>query len=241
MDALATLNLNGYLCSNVRASFLAASQRWGVDYVEVVTPYRMDLNPCYTKPTLFARLFSYSRLAYFDADMLIRSDAPSPFAAMSTTSLSAVKDISESRFPPGSRVRDEIQNEAHRPWYRVLENHFKLGVKESLFIDGFFNAGFLLASPKYCERLFAFVKENIPREGSPYVLEGRYEQALINYAARAMGSVDLVDETWNYIAPDLSSGWMEKWVYHFTGINSAELKPRLGTFAWICRPEERFS
>src|ERR1043166_1236930 len=109
MDCVVTLNIGDYLCENARQSFLAATERWGGDYVEVTASFREYLNPCFTKPTLFQRLYCYERIAYFDADMLIRGDAPNPFRLFRGNGLYAVKDLSDTRFPAGSAVNDIIQ------------------------------------------------------------------------------------------------------------------------------------
>lgn len=232
MNSLVTLNLDGYLCENARQSFLAACSRWQVDYVEVTTAYRKDLHPCYTKPTLFHRLTSYSRIAYFDADMLIRSDAPNPFALFPEDRFYAVKDVSDVRFGPDSSIRKAVREEVHAPWHSVLESEFGLGISSDTFLQNFFNAGFMLCSPDSFREVFGFIVRNIPAKDSPFAHTGRYEQALVNYAVMASGRLTHIDEAWNYLSPDVMDPRMNAWVYHFTGINSAVLRPAIKDFRW---------
>jgi hypothetical protein len=232
MKCLVTLNLNRYLSDNARASFLSASTRWRVDYVEVTTAFRDGVHPCYTKPTLFHRLTSYSRIAYFDADMLIRSDAPNPFELFSDDKFYAVKDISDVRFAPDSPIRNAIQAEAHAPWHPVIESQLGLCIPLSFFLQNFFNAGFMLCSPNSFRETFELIVKNIPSSNSSFAHTGRYEQALVNYAVMSSKRLVLVDEAWNYIGPDISDGRMNAWVYHFTGIDSAAVKPAISSFRW---------
>jgi hypothetical protein len=232
MDGLVTLNLGEYLCGNARASMIAAAKRWHADYVEILSPFRADLNPCYTKLSAFNRLTSYGRIAYFDADMLIRADAPSPFDLLGENRLVAVKDISDARFPEGSPIRDAIQAEAHIPWHGVMESLLRRGTSLEAYLSTFFNAGFLVYSPPRCRSIFEVAFSLIPEQRSRFAGIGRYEQALLNYLACGQEGVALVSEEWNYLCPDLSSGRMDHWVYHFTGLNSKHIKPAIHSFPW---------
>ena len=163
MDCLVTLNLGGYLCENARASFLAAAGRWQVDYVEVTTSINPDINPCYTKPALLHRLKHYDLVAYFDADILIRDDAPNPFLEFDDELFYAVRDISAIRYSTHSMIAQIIRNEAHIPWFHRVEERFKRGLELRSFCENFFNAGVLFCSPRKAEDILGPIVEETGR------------------------------------------------------------------------------
>lgn len=85
MNALIVVNIGGKcLLPKSRESMQAAAARWGVDYVEltkpVARPLGRSLHPMWTKAILYRTAAApYPRVLVLDADMLIRSDCPSPF------------------------------------------------------------------------------------------------------------------------------------------------------------------
>lgn len=74
MKALVTLNLNDYLCDNVRRSHVAAAQRWGMEYVECGEPREGDVFKI--KHQICAALDGFERCAWVDADAVIHEDCP---------------------------------------------------------------------------------------------------------------------------------------------------------------------
>jgi len=234
MDCLVTLNVGNYMCETAHNSLIAAADRWQVDYVEVTTPVKEGINVCYSKPALLHRLGHYERVAYFDADILIRDDAPNPFLDQEIDMFYAVRDISESRYTADSTIAEAIRNEAHIPWYHRVEERFGLGLQLESFCENFFNAGVLFFSPQASEDILAPIVEEIGKLTPELAATGRYEQAMMNYFAQASGRLRLIDERWNYLSPPVENGSMHTWVYHFTGYKGHLIKNRINGFPWRC-------
>lgn len=78
--ALAVLNIGGKsLHPKSRASFMAACARWGCDFKEFTEQIAPRVHHYWQKAFVIERLQEYDQVLQLDADMLIRSDCPSPF------------------------------------------------------------------------------------------------------------------------------------------------------------------
>jgi hypothetical protein len=206
-----------------------------VDYKEVTESDQPHLHPTYLKEGLVLLHERYERLACFDADMLIRSDTPSCFEVFSDeTKLYAVRDIAENRPHVPAHLRSNFIQNVRAPFFEPLQSRLGGALDYQQYVQNFFNAGFFLCSTRRHRELFAFVQSHFPGEGDRFRGNRHYEQALFNYGAQLLAADDLafVDESWNYIDPDVTTPLMSKHVYHFTGANYGALKRAIGDFPW---------
>ena len=187
------------------------------------------------KSSIVLRLKLYARVAYFDSDVLIRNDAPNCFDVFDDPAkLYAVRDISETRDWVPSQFTSNFLQTVRAPYYVPLRQNLGWELDYQQYLSNFFNTGFFVCSPRYHQALFEFIESHLPNDGSPHCGNYHYEQALINYAAQLLANdaVEFVDETWNFIDPDLRNPQMAKFVYHFTGAMSKMLKTQLPAFPW---------
>ena len=212
--ALVTVNFGNVLCANARASFEAASQRWGASYVEL-TENNTRAGGLTEVLMLRARLFDIvdtDRVFSVDgSDVLIAASAPSPFDACPPASLGAVRNAWRRFVNYGEILGQEL-----REWQAV---NAALG-KSLPRPDWFFNTGVMVLSRPAHARLMERARELV----STMEAAGNHlpwpDQTAINYAAAELGApVCLMDETWNFVHPEQVGHWryMEEYVYHFAG------------------------
>ena len=199
MNCIFTVNTDNFMCDNARSSFIAASIRWGVDYVEVRDRTFTDRYPGYLKAQAARyRISGYDRVAYWDSDCVIREDAPNVFDALPNRELFyVVRDLEESW---------SVNTES------LLAECTRLGINCPVEKDTFFNAGFFLCSPGLWKNLFSYVIHQSPNDH-----RGPPEQAMLNIAAAIYGdgNISYTDRTWNDCGD-----WgqpMRSYVYHFAG------------------------
>ena len=235
MNCVFVINTRQYLCNNARDSILSACARWNADYHELCEESLSNYHPSFMKFSTALRLKFYSRVAYFDADMLIRSDAPSCFENFPDPArIYAVRDIELFREWVPQHLRSNFIQSVRAPYHRPLCDNLKCELNYQQYLDNFFNTGFFLCSPARHERLFEFLASHLPDSDTHYRGNAHYEQALFNYAVQLMtpNELEFVDETWNFIDPNLETRRMEKFVYHFTGAMLPRLRPQLKDFRW---------
>ena len=94
MNVLVTLNLNDYLTDNSRASLRHAAARWDAAYLELTAPWIDRCDAFGIKMAMHKLPVSpHDRVAFFDADVLVREDCPSPFDAVPETHFGGVANF----------------------------------------------------------------------------------------------------------------------------------------------------
>lgn len=88
---VALLNLNRCLGPKSRASITAAAERWGAELVEITKPTIPGRHHFWQKAVLHRELPDDAHVLQLDTDILIRADAPSPFALISPDRLGLVR------------------------------------------------------------------------------------------------------------------------------------------------------
>lgn len=253
-NALVTINVNDVLCENARNSFISAAQRWKIDYIEVINNIAGEnVCPHFNKFYFPSRFSSYDRLIYIDSDCLIHAKAPYPLDFFDNPEkFYAVKDLNDKRILPGTKEYDLVYNDVQLKWCKYVEHIFKhdseeikksdwhpdvppFNVKEistENIVSNFFNSGFFICSPYYHKDLFERFLSFIPHEPNDIdAKKDRVEQAMLNYMVQLYSEYELIDDTWNYLSPELNQK-MHKYIYHFTGFNSWELKEAIKFFDW---------
>lgn len=90
-----TLNIGHVMGATARASMLAAAKRWGAAYAEIHAPIReVGGKPHWQKAFLpeWARERGYTRVAYYDSDIVLRSDCPNIFDRVPAGSVGIVSN-----------------------------------------------------------------------------------------------------------------------------------------------------
>lgn len=235
MNCLLVLNTGGVMCENSRHSFTDAAKRWGCDYVEATVNRFPWLDPTFSKCAAISCLHGYDRVAYYDSDILIRSDAPSVFDEHNDhEAFYAVADIAAPKPHLPQDAWPTLVEEVRGKYHPMLQAATGATIPKQLFIDRFFNAGFFILSPSCHEDVLTFFSDHNIGESHPHRRNGHYEQALFNFAVQLLHSDRLVlcDETWNYIDPNVATGTMDHYVYHFTGISKGQIRPALAGMNW---------
>lgn len=227
--AVLTIDIDNFQTENSKQSMIAASNRWGADffsYSEKLLENSYGIT--FTKAYIDQILNGYDQIAFFDADCIIRSDAPTPFTLIVPNKLRAVKN--------GNERIGNYHNTLNQHTYNLLrinQQQQMLDIIERP--DMYFNTGFMLADISTFRRLCHTVRCILP-ELNYDRFNPIYEQALFNYASRCL-SPDLdnpffeyAEECWNYMYPsDLEK--QTEWVYHIS--NDVENRNNvLSTLNW---------
>lgn len=109
-----TFNVNDFWHANSRASFESAAKRWGCDIIEV-KDYLGAGNPFAAKFRIDQFCGPGDRCLYLDADMLIRSDCPSPFDMVPLYRIGAVLNFQ------GDTHDGEPEKHQRPSWERACE------------------------------------------------------------------------------------------------------------------------
>lgn len=227
MNCVTVLNINDILCNNARNSITSAALRWNVDFVEIKALEWSNLHSSFTKFALAKRLIGYDKVLYVDADILIRSDTPSPFELFPGIIFGSVLDI---------HLNLEFNSEEFKKFIHglitthmeVIKKNLDSTLDEVSFIKGFFNAGVLLFDPKVMALIFP---NEIDISFDPLCKTMHYEQALCNWYIQKSGiPITHLDRTWNRIDPDIN-GEMKDYIYHFTGVRH-NIKSILPYYSW---------
>jgi hypothetical protein len=177
------------MSNHARRSFLSARDRWGCEYVELVSPCG-DLFPGCVKYIGSQAVSGFSRVMFLDADAVISPHAPNPFdLCVSRNTLYVVSD-----YQAGNQT-DHWREHAYREpmaAYQVQHPDF-----EFMPYDQFFNGGMFLFRPSPAimtlfYRVFHAMDESFSK---------LYEQATFNIVAFNDASIALayLPETWNYM------------------------------------------
>lgn len=238
MNCLFVLNFDNLLCSNARQSFQHAASRWKCDFFELT-----ELNPNvyghFHKITgIRDYLSDYAQVLYLDADTLIRADAPNPFTVFEGNSVYAVRDAKPDWPPERLKL---FKSEVTDPW--LIEAQNILGSK--LPIENcerwFVNTGMFLLRPKAAkDSIDLFIsrmpKKRDPAHERPKWEQGKLEQALWNGVLKLTSPVEHISVDWNYVEPDVSTGRMQHYIYHFTGLNWEWLRQIQPIYDWQSVP-----
>lgn len=229
MNCLFTINVNGVLTDNARASFLSAGRRWGCDYLECRTTRNPDLHPSFNKISVATELRRYHKVCCIDADMVVRGDAPSPFECFSeNTFFYAAPDLQ----PQTRDAHYQIRQHMHRPYYQEWESRLGMGVTLEQLLVNPINTGFMLYDPTSMAEFFDTLVACLPHRCTNSLVE----QALINYllVARYGTQLKVIGVEWNYLNPPEQAGQqpMLAWIYHFTGWGYEPHRERVATCDW---------
>jgi hypothetical protein len=221
-----TVNINNHMTSNARESISHAADRWGCDFLEIRTIFDSRLYPSFAKITSFEKLEGYERAAYFDSDMLIHINTPSPFEIFNDNNkFYATLDIHPERYGNNQEY-----------YYNILEYQLGWNVSKETFLNNFFNSGFFVYSTKRHKPIFKAISQALPLSGGRenFSFSAHYEQALFNYIVQAMrpNDLEIVEETWNYLEPPIENLVMDSYVWHFTGYNFWKIKDTIKDYNW---------
>lgn len=223
--ALFVINFNGVLCDNSRKSMIDACRRWDCDYIEITEqncPISLDVfpehcfpfylkhhKPSYLKHRVFD-LCSSDRIFVIDADTIIRSDCPSPFAKFPEDAFVAVTNT-----PPGFSQLDETID-IQKAYWEKFSDKYSLPIYEKHI---FFNSGVLLVNRIFHKLMYEKAHE--------IALENTWdrwpEQTPLNFAVAA-GAIKYIsaDTTWNKREP-ANLVYMTDYIYHCAGVPNREI------------------
>ena len=229
---LFTVNIAGpgtSLCDNARNSFLAACNRWKFDYLEIASPLREGYYPSYQKLFFLAEQPSYETVMYVDADVLIRSDTPSPVIAFEE-GLHLVSDLQEHQ---PAEARAWVRQQVHANYYEKLPPSEKEALSLDSFLRSVRNAGVIIQRGQAAKNVFSSTARRVPPPGTDLAGDGHYEQFILNFEiARNPDCAKMAPNCWNCIAPCLD-GPMDAFVYHFTGYGfKISHSTNVETYAW---------
>jgi len=232
---LVTLNIGNYLCDNSRESMLAACSRWNCSFHEITENLIGDQDVCFNKYVGIKKLIETSAVDsvfYCDADVLIRSDTPNPFALFTDeTKVYAVRDAHYFAEPISLQNIISWHRDISDTWLRMVHMRLQYPIDIENWVqtswDWFTIAATFLLHKYNFPILNEFV-ERIPKEH----VNGRMEQATWNYILKNRNCVQLIDPEWSTLEPDLSTGKMLQYVYHFTGPSKNKLRAAMPTFSW---------
>jgi hypothetical protein len=166
--------------------------------------------------------------------MIINECAENPFELYYDDELFyVVKDMQQ------TFLSEETKNEFKKttlcgPWYNECRRITGENLKYENYHDGFFNAGFLLYTPRKHNFIFERIVSVINLLPDEYKKIHQVEQALINYVCMSVlkNKLHYIPLEWNYIDPPvlLEQTKMFGNIYHFTGWNYQEYKPIIEKF-----------
>lgn len=212
--ALVTIDINNFQRENSKDSMRSASERWGADFVAHTTNLCGDsFGFTFNKAYLDFISSGYDQIAFFDADCIIRSDAPTPFTLIIPEKIRAVQN--------GNDRIGNYENTLNQHIYNLLRiNQQQQMIQHINRPEVYFNTGFILSDITTLRRLCHLVRTILP-ELSYDRFNPIYEQALFNYAARCLQPdldnpiFEYAEECWNYMYPSEMQRQTE-WVYHIS-------------------------
>lgn len=194
-----------------------------------------DQDVCFNKYVGIQKLIETSPVdaaIYWDADVLIRSDTPNPFVLFTDeTKVYAVRDA--------AYFTETSPPEDISAWHTgicdswLIKTHaylqYPIDIEEWVRTswDWFTIAATFLLHKHNFPILNEFI-ERIPKER----VAGRMEQAMWNYILKSRGCVQLIDPEWSTLEPDLSTGKMLQYVYHFTSKDRERARRAMLTYSW---------
>jgi hypothetical protein len=228
--AVAVLNVGGRcLHEKSRESIESAASRWGCDFVEIKEKVA-DVHPFWQKMFLPLHLEGYDRVLQIDADVLIRSDAPSPFDDCDEGMVGVVQDA-QVRHAYRSVTLERVRSRQTALWSHVS------GIQD-ISDSEHINAGFILYSPRRHSDLFQEVRSI--GEGFRWFSVGLPEQSCLSLVlAKSPDRREMMPHTWNTVSiiskwrPRFGPGKMKSYVYHFNACrNQAKKDAAIVTVDW---------
>ena len=205
-----TLNTGrNVLHENARASLREAARRWCADYVELLTALAPEpRTPYHEKIHIDEHFGSDCRVLYYDGDVVVRSDCPSPFDIVPPGKLGLVRSHYPSHAGSTHHVESVIPGFAAR-------HDVTLDCKEE-----YPNTGMILFdTPSHCG-VFAEARR-MRDEGGWHDDWAIADQGFISVAAkRTEAPVFWMPPMLQYAGNDLWAGWeptMHTLGYHFCG------------------------
>ncbi len=217
--------------SNARDSMRAAANRWGVDYVEL-TKSIAPRDPhggsaaFAEKLQLDRHAAGYGQVLYLDADMIVRSDCPSPFDLVPIDAFGVV-----SSDQPGHENR-QLATTTLKPIFAKLDMDFDPQVDH-------FNGGFYLFSPIFHSRVFEDARALASRESNRHwtCFEEGYMSAAIKDADCPVTRLPI---TYNRCGGPSREWWkpeMQDYIQHYAGGGTRDA--RMDATIWDLAPGMR--
>lgn len=225
-NALVVMNLNNFMPACARESMQAAAGRWGCEYIEITRPLA-SMPPVWQKTLIpeSPHASRFDRVLVMDADMLIRSDCPSPFDLVPTDKIGVV-----SRVQPGNTLAER---------FRIANGRLRaprLGLLPYDHEEQHINGGFVLYSPL---RHAALLRRwaNCGVAARHLIKDGLHEQfAMSCLLAESPSIAHFLPMEFNTIrattVPQAPAGPMATYVYHFTGMRGRGLGQKMLRCQW---------
>lgn len=225
-NALLVMNLNNFMPTAARDSMRDAAQRWGCEYVEITRPLA-SIPPVWQKTLIPTSTHAapFDRVLVLDADMLIRSDCPSPFNLVPSDKIGVV-----SRVQPGNTLAERF----HRANGRLRAP--RLGLAPYAREEQHINGGLVLYSPsRHADLLRRWASSGVAARH--LIKDGLHEQfALSCLLAESPSLAHFLPMEFNTIrattVPQAPAGKMATYVYHFTGTRGRGLSQRMAQCQW---------
>lgn len=233
--ALVTLNIGHVMRPECRESLKHAAQRWGAVYEELTEPLeKVGGKPHWQKSFLarWAKAKGYSRVVYFDSDILIRSDCPNLFDLIPEKDFGIVSNdhMDGPLWNAGPKNR----------YYKDLKTWAdKLGVACPPMHEHA-NGGVFVFSPEAHDKLF-----EAWAECGAWINYGRAVKLIDEPSLSVLLSTGMVPVVWMpqqfntlFYRSELlrSEGRMQTYVYHAAGRNKHRLQKIQwnigGSFSW---------
>jgi hypothetical protein len=166
--------------------------------------------------------------------MIINEEAECPFELFYDENFFyVVKDMQQSFL--SNETKTEFKNNTLcGPWYNECKKIIGGDISYEYYSDGFFNAGFLLYTPRKHNNLFERIISVLDCMSEQYKTIHQVEQALINYTSMLIFKDNLkyIPMEWNYIDPPVLSEHTKMIgnIYHFTGWYYEKYKPIINNF-----------
>ena len=95
------------------------------------------------------------------------------------------------------------------------------------------NCGVIVCTPAIHLRAFEIFRLIFAASPAGLKANAHYEQALFNYCLHLGGvGVSHLGREWNRLSPPAGEVMAGEYIWHFTGLDGAEQKPRIGKVSW---------
>lgn len=214
-----TFNANDFWRPNSRESIESAAKRWGCEIVEV-KDYLGAGNPFAAKFRIDQFCGPGDRCLYLDADMLIRSDCPSPFDLVPVHKIGAVLNGQ-------GDTHNGVPETYQRPsWERACK---MLNIQRKYSDAEYINGGMILFSDSMGHGACARSLCNCITD-----TKGVNEQAAWSVAIASLGLAHYLPRTFNRIGPAVweRGDAMADFIWHFAGYFEHRDKRRIDDIRW---------
>ena len=208
-----TLNVGrNVIHDNARASMREAARRWGANYLEILIPTGdVGQHYYYQKLQLSQHLPDNTRVVYYDGDVVIRSDCPSPFDIVPEGMLGLVRSHTFSHGGASQSVYDPM---------RAFGAEFGVDFHAEAIHDSYPNTGMMLLEFPLHRVIFEEMNQMVERRG----FDSRWQiadQGFISVAVKKLQvSVFWMPPMLQQCGAILWEGWsaeMKTLGYHFCG------------------------